>query len=178
MFYNFLLFLFFVFTNAKDYKAVDELDVNMYTGKWYEVYEDNFDKLFQGMGRCATAEYELLNNGNISVFNKQIDVDNKIDTIAGVAYYNDDNCCGYLTVELVGQMPAPYWVLELGPVINNQYQYSIVSDNIGLSLFVLARNVDEFFKEYDNQVLESLKEYGFINPLNYPIKMVQNNCSI
>ena len=34
----------------KDYHAVDELNIDMYMGKWYEVYEDNFDKLFKVWG--------------------------------------------------------------------------------------------------------------------------------
>jgi len=110
---------------AKEYKAVDNLNITLYTGKWYQVYEDNFDKLFEHRGRCATAEYKLLDNGNISVYNEQIDPDDSIDSISGVAYYDEGDCCGYLTVYLDNMFPAPYWVLELGPIIENEYQYSI-----------------------------------------------------
>ena len=71
MLYNFFLCLslLFNFSCAKEYKAVDELDISMYMGKWYQVYEDNFDKSFQGNGRCATAEYHIMKNGNVSVYN-------------------------------------------------------------------------------------------------------------
>ena len=72
--------------------------------------------------------------------------------------------------------PAPYWILELGPVVSGNYQYSIVSDNLALSLFVLARDVDEFYKLYDTTVLESLKEFGFTKPWNSPKTMNQTNC--
>ena len=94
------------------------------------------------------------------------------------AYYNDDDCCGYLTVKLEDLKPAPYWVLELGPIENKQYQYSIVSDDKGLSLFVLTRNVDRFFNEYDDQVMESLTNFGFTGSLNSPIKTNQTDCNI
>ena len=168
--------LFFLSSFAKEYKAVDNLNIEMYTGKWYEVYEDNFDKLFQHRGKCATADYHLLENGNVSVYNEQLDLNGSIDSISGVAYYDDGDCGGYLTVQLDSMLPAPYWVLELGPVINNEYQYSIVSDNLGLSLFVLSRNVTDFFINYDKNVVESIYEFGFTNNINKPLIMDQTDC--
>ncbi len=36
--------------------------------------------------------------------------------------------------------PAPYWVLELGPVDKSQYDLTIASDNLSSILFVLARD--------------------------------------
>ena len=165
-------------SHARDYKAVDELNIPMYMGKWYQVYENNFDKSFQGKGRCATAEYHLMENGNVSVFNKQIDADNTYDSITGVAYYKEGNSGGYLTVELNHMPPAPYWVLELGPILDDQYQYSIVSDNFGLSLFVLTRNVTLFYETYNSSVYETMIDFGFTTFLNSPIQMSQNDCNI
>ena len=72
---------------------------------------------------------------------------------------------------------APYWVLELGPVVDNYYDYSIVSDNNALSLFVLTRNVDRFYELYNDDVLISLDEFGFNKLYNSPIEMNQTNCS-
>ena len=37
---------------AKEYKAVDDLDLPSYMGKWFQVYQDNFNKLFQRNGKC------------------------------------------------------------------------------------------------------------------------------
>ena len=71
---------------------------------------------------------------------------------------------------------APYWVIEVGPVINNEYQYSIVSDNLKVSLFVLARNVTEFYDLYDKDVKKSLEQYGFTKNINKPIVMEQIDC--
>lgn len=173
------LFIFinlFVSSFAREYKAVDNLSIEMYTGKWYQVYEDNFDKLFQHEGRCATAEYNVLDDGNVSVYNEQIDLTGSVDSISGVAYYEPGNYGGYLTVQLESLAPAPYWVIELGPVIYNEYQYSIVSDNVGISLFVLTRNVTDFFIKYNNNVTNSLYELGFTRNINKPIIMEQYNC--
>lgn len=161
---------------CKEYKAVDNLDINMYMGKWLQVYGNTFDKVFQGNGKCATAQYSLQENEEVKVYNEQINSNGKRDGIEGYAYYSDGDCCGYLTVKLEDLKPAPYWVLELGPVENKQYQYAIVSDDKAISLFVLTRDVDDFQQKYEDQVLVSMKEFGFTKSLNKPVPMNQTDC--
>jgi lipocalin len=165
-------------TMAQEYKAVDELNIPKYMGRWHQVYGDNFNKVFQGDGRCSTADYILQDDNTVYVLNKQIDPDNSIDKISGTAFYKDDDCCGYLTVKLDDKHDAPYWVLKLGPIVNDLYDYSIVSDDKAISLFVLARNVDRFYKDYNDIVLESLKELDFTKKYNMPVKMNQTECFI
>jgi len=174
----YLLLCIFYYCCGKEYKAVDNLDLEQYVGKWYQVYQDNFNKLFQGIGRCATAEYNIVDTNNISVYNQQINKKNEYDSISGSAYYKDGDCCGYLSVTLDGAPEAPYWVLELGPVVDGLYDYSIVSDDKALSLFVLTRNVENFYKLYDDDVLLSLKEFGFTKSYNTPFIMNQTDCNI
>ena len=171
-----LLFIFLFIlkvVNCKDYKAIDELDLNKYIGEWYEVYEDNFDKTFQGNGKCAKAYYKM-NDYNISVFNTQKNSKDENENITGFAYYKNNNTGGYLTVKLEDNPEAPYWVIEIGPIIDELYDYSIVSDNLKLSLFVLARNVSRFFELYEKKVMISLDNFGFTNIINKPIIMEQN----
>ena len=162
---------------SKEYKAVDELNIPQYMGKWYQVYKDKFDNLFQKNGICSTAEYVLSQDNIVKELNRQI-TNNQYDSITGIAYYDDDDCCGYLTVELKDQSPAPYWVLELGPIVDGLYDYSIVSDNNAISLFVLTRDVERFYKQYQEQVNKSLNEFGFTKSYNEPEKMNQTNCVI
>jgi hypothetical protein len=62
-----------------------------------------------------------------------------------------------------------YWILELGPDTygsEKYYQYAIVSDSKGASLFVLARDVEEYKTVYDADVLTSLTELGFTKVLD------------
>ena len=172
MFKEFVLLVLFIVVNS-EYVAVNELDLNKYVGEWYEVYGDNFDKTFQGNGKCIKAEYKL-NSNNVSVLNTQLNQKNNRDSITGFAYYKDGDSGGYLTVHLKDLPPAPYWVIELGPVYDNLYDYSIVSDDKKISLFVLARNVDRFFKTYSDDVEASLEEFGFNNFLNKPYKIDQD----
>ena len=78
---------------------------------------------------------------------------NELEQIAGYAYYKNVSEPGKLTVHLDGTpVDGPYWVVALGEVRNNQYQYSIVTSPSGISLWVLARNVDVFLREYDTEV--------------------------
>ncbi len=75
---------------------------------------------------------------------------------------------------------APYWVFGLGPATygnDGQYQWALVSDSLNLSLFVLARNVTDYFANYDAGVQATLKATGFTNFLNSPIMTVQANCT-
>jgi hypothetical protein len=68
--------------------------------------------------------------------------------------------------------------LELGPIVDDLYDYAIVSDDKALSLFVLTRDVDSFYKLYDEQVLLSLNEFGFTKTINSPMTMNQTDCNI
>ena len=160
-----------------EYKYVPELNLSQYDGLWFEVYEDLFDETFQKGGRCVTAEYTLFENGTVGVLNKEILPNGTVSTITGSAYYDDDNEGGELTVELEGTpAPAPYWVIELGPIVDEDYDYAIVSDNTQLSLFVLARDVDRFFDLYEDDVLDSVENMGFTRKFNMPILVNQTSC--
>lgn len=75
-----------------------------------------------------------------------------------------------------GTPEAPYWVIETGPVIDELYDYAIVSDDKRLSLYVLTRNVTRFYSDYDEDVLYSLDTFGFSKKYNSPITMDQSNC--
>ena len=172
----FLLLTFMTCALSKEYKAVDYVNIEQYLGKWYKVYSDKINNIFQKNGRCSTANYGLLENKNISVLNKQFDESNNIDSITGIAFYKEGDCCGYLTVQLKDLAPAPYWIIELGPVVNDFYDYAIVSDNKALTLFVLSRNVTDFFYTYNKDVLTSLQDFGFTKPWNSPKLMDQSNC--
>jgi lipocalin len=163
---------------SQNYTYVDEVDLSQYTGTWYQVYGDLIDRTFEGFGSCITATYTLNDDdGNVSVFNRQVSPNGTVETISGVAYYDDGNEGGELTVDLEGTPgSAPYWIVSLGPVVENQYSYSIVSDNKQLSLFVLTRDVNNFFRMYDDDVLSYLDQYGFDKKFNSPIITKQTEC--
>jgi len=162
--------------SKENYTFVPELNLDQYDGKWFEVYKDLFDETFQKGGSCVTAEYTILDNGNVSVFNSEILPSGEISTIEGYAFYEDNNTGGELSVILDGAPMAPYWIIDLGPIYENQYDYSIVSDDKQISLFVLARDVYRFFDLYSEDVLITLLEFGFTK-LNKPLIVNQTFCT-
>ena len=162
---------------AKPYGFVEELDLEKYQGTWYEVYDNLFDETFQKGGSCVRADYTLNSEGTIDVLNREVNKRNQIEEIIGKAYYEEGHSGGELTVDLEDTpFPAPYWVVELGPIVDDFYDYAIVSDNNQVSLFVLARDVNNFLELYDTQVLESINDMGFSKFYNKPKLVNQSYC--
>ena len=150
--------------------TVDELDVGKYLGLWYQMYADPIVyATFEKDSYCCTALYGENQNSTISVHNyATIGAPNgTVYTIDGYAYQdNMPDEPGQLKVKFSSDdafaFPAPYWVLDLGPInADGLYDWAIVSDNLSLYLFVLARNVEVFISKYDAEVTQKLTELGF-----------------
>jgi len=182
LFYH-LLLLSFVFVSSKNVLIpVSQLDVKSYLGHWTQVYQAPTNTIFQGYGKCITADYGLLDNGNINVINTQININNEIEQITGYGYYKNLSEPGKLTVHLEGvPVDSPYWVIKLGEIKDNQYQYSIITTPSGISLWVLVRDIDTFYKLYNEEVLNFLDDYNFIyedvdqNDCNYSLNQIRSN---
>ena len=165
---------------AFGYAQVSEFNRTQYLGRWYQVYADLFvDATFENSSFCDTADYGIYPNNTISVLNRerQYSVTGPKRQIYGWADVEDPSKPGELTVHLqTTGFPAPYWIYQLGPVINDQYEYSIVSDPVKLTLFVLARNVMRFMEKYNENVTNYLEEQGFTGLVNSPIPTQQDGC--
>jgi apolipoprotein D and lipocalin family protein len=156
---NLLKALYFLFASATAFgpETVPELDVAQYMGRWYQVLGAPTNEIFQGYGTCLTADYGVLSNGSVSVLNSQLDKSGNLEQIAGYAYYKNASEPGKLTVYLQGTpFDGPYWVVKLGEVKNDQYQYSIITVPSKISLWVITRNVKEFYAEYAQTVTNYL----------------------
>jgi lysozyme C len=158
-----LLTSLYFFANSKSLPAViSEINVPSYLGHWEQLYQAPTNVIFQGYGTCITADYGLLDNGNITVLNAQLDENHSIEQISGYAYYKNASEPGKLTVHLDGvPVDSPYWIVKLGEVVNNQYQYSIITTPSGISLWVLVRDIDVFLKYYNTEVEDFLHQYEF-----------------
>jgi len=152
-----LLYFLFAVVSAFGPATVPELDVEKYTGRWYQVLGAPTNELFQGYGTCLTADYGILSNGSVSVLNSQIDKSGNLEQISGYAYYKNVSEPGKLTVYLEGTpFDGPYWVVKLGEIKGDQYQYSIITVPSQISLWVIARSVQEFYAEYSQIVTDYL----------------------
>lgn len=169
------LYFLFAITTAGAFgpATVSELDVEKYTGRWYQVLGAPTNTIFQGYGTCLTADYGILSNGSVSVLNSQLDKNGNLQEIAGHAYYKNASEPGKLTVYLQGTpFDGPYWVVKLGEEKNNHYQYSIITVPSKISLWVIARNVQDFYTEY----AQSVTKYLDANKYHYEKIVQDDNC--
>lgn len=158
---------------AKGPETIKEIDVSNYLGNWYQIYGAPTNVIFQGYGKCITAQYGALENGEVSVINSQINSNNELDQIYGYAYYTNTSEPGKLSVHLDGvPVDSPYWIVKLGEVVNGEYQYSIITTPSGISLWVLARDINKFFEKYDSEV----KQYLNNNNYRYETIIQDNSC--
>ena len=94
--------------------------------------------------------------------NSQLNENNELETICGYAYYKNVSDPGKLTVHLEGvPIDSPYWIVKLGEVVNNEYQYSIITVPSGVSLWVLTRDIVTFYKLYYEEVQDFLDSNHF-----------------
>lgn len=170
-------------------QPVQKLDVQGYLGRWYQVMGDSFNLLFSKNGTCATADYSspigdssegyslsLSNKSRISIFNNQF-VNGLSNNISGYAEQISKQFEGMLSVYLEGVPNAgQYYIYYLGPLVNGTYISSIVSDGFFLSLYVLVRNVDYYYKYLQTELLDIVQKYGFTN--YYPVNHLNCNYPI
>lgn len=96
---------------------------------------------FELGGTCVTADYGKIEDG-ISVRNAQNmwRPNGTISTIEGRAFAPNASEPGKLQVEFDSvPFPGSYWIVKLGPVEDGRYQYSVVTDRFGFTLFILVR---------------------------------------
>ena len=69
-----------------------------------------------------------------------------------------------------------YWIVKLGDIEPGytEYPYAIVSVPFQTSLFILARDVDEFRMKYKDVVLQLVKDMGYTYFFNRPIETYQS----
>jgi len=165
IFYILFSLIFCEGLNLRGFKTpetIKEIDVTKYLGNWYQIYGAPTNVIFQGYGKCITAQYGLTNDDNISVLNSQLNSDDILEQISGYAYYTNTSEPGKLTVHLEGvPVDSSYWIVKLGEIKNNQYQYSIITTASGISLWVLARDIRMFQDNYDKEVTQFLNDNNF-----------------
>jgi len=107
-------------------QAVDTVDITQYVGRWYAIASipTSFERqCVQG----TTAEYTLLENGQVEVLNTCYDADGNRDVAIGRAWIPDVESSSKLRVSFVQFLgiwwfSAPYWVIDLAP----DYSYAVV----------------------------------------------------
>lgn len=135
--------------------TVEQVDVQRYMGKWYEIakYPVPFEEGCYGV----TAEYSLKDDGSVRVFNTCRTMDGDIaSTIEGVARVDDPTTNAKLSVYFFGPFGAPYWIIDL----DEDYDWAVVGDPTRSTLWILSRTPTMDSATYQ-QILDRLpaKDY-------------------
>ena len=115
--------------------TVQELDLDRYLGKWYEIAR--FDHSFERGLVGATANYSLREDGKIKVLNTgyKDSFEGKFNEAEAKAYIPDENYPGALKVSFFLFFYSDYWVLDL----DEDYTFALVGSKSSKYLWILSR---------------------------------------
>lgn len=134
--YSFVLLANFYGCTSKRYlPTVTNIDINKYSGKWYEIAR--LPNFFEKDLECVSAEYTLLKDGKIKVLNKGRKENNinKISKAEGVAWIPNKENSGKLKVQFFWPFAGDYYII----VLDSNYQYALVGDPYRKLLWILNR---------------------------------------
>lgn len=148
-----------LFLTSCSYKPLDTVrfvDVQRYTGKWYEIA--HLPTSFQKGCSCTTAEYSVINETTLGVKNTCKKGANW-DVANGKAFVKDRQTNSKLTVQFFWPFKGKYWIIDLA----EDYSYAVVAHPNRKYLWILSRTPQMERNTY-NRILEEVKSKGF--PVN------------
>ncbi|MEZ5959388.1 MAG: lipocalin family protein [Hyphomonadaceae bacterium] len=122
-----------VYRQSQEPLPVAYIDQERYLGLWHE--QARLPNSFEEGCQRATAEYELRDDGLISVVNTCFEANGEQRVARGRARSAGEAGEGKLEVSFFGPFWANYWVLDRG----ENYEWSIVGEPEGRYLWVLTR---------------------------------------
>lgn len=166
---NSLLLVPYILKNMLPIPTEPNIIVNSYLGLWNQVATSRSTALL-GTGvrfKNVTAFYDLLNNTTIGVYNSGYDENNNFTSINGYSYITGTSETKRKLHFDGVPVDGNYWIVKLGPIQENVYRYAIVSGPLTsffgtrFSLYVLARNRQEYKLKYEKEVKKWCKDNNF-----------------
>lgn len=134
-------------SSNKDLPIVDAVDLDRYTGKWYEIAR--LPQSFEKDCACVTAEYEILSENKVQVKNTCWDTtSNKYKVSKGSAKPMEGFNNAALDVQFFWPFSGGYYVMAL----DSDYNYALVGNPNRKYLWILSRE-----PQLDATTLDSLK---------------------
>lgn len=143
-------------------KTVPTVDLQRYSGKWYEIarYPNKFQKQCAGN---TTATYTLKPKGRVEVVNECIKANGVKDKAKGEAKTVEGSQNAKLKVRFapsflsfISAVWGDYWIIELGP----DYSYSVVGDPDREYFWILSRK-PEMSDALLQEILRRAEAAGF-----------------
>jgi apolipoprotein D and lipocalin family protein len=137
-------------------EVVEFVDLERYTGKWYEIAR--YPNLFEQNCVAPTAEYTIREDGDIDVVNtcRKFTLDGDLDAVEGVARVVDSETNAKLKVRFFGPFEGDYWIIDL----DSEYNYAVVGAPNRRFLWILSRTPTMDPQVYE-QVIAGLPELGY-----------------
>ena len=140
--------------------VVQNVDLSRYCGRWYEIA--HIPVWFQKECACGTtAEYTLLDNGEVSVVNRCCTGDGRLKEAKGRAWVVDDKNPAKLKVSFFSLFGlwlfrGHYWIIDLDP----DYRYAVVG-HPGRTLGWILSRTPTLAEDVLNDIAEKLEENGY-----------------
>ncbi len=133
-------------------KTVERLDLERYTGRWYEIarYPNSFQRRCTG---GVTADYTAQADGSIRVVNRCATADGKGLVAEGRATVVPGSGDAKLRVTFFWPFAGDYWVIGLD---ERNYQWALIGDPSRKFLWILARQPEIPELTYDKIVAEAV----------------------
>ena len=167
-----LLFLIVFNMYSQPLQTVDQVDINRYLGRWYDIA--SYPATFQKGCHCTTADYELVPGKKyIRVINRCIRFKNnrsKLITVRGKAFIVEGSNNARLKVQFFWPFKGDYYIIGLA----EDYSWAIVGHPKRKYLWILYR--DSYMPSYIYAgLLDIVRSKGY--DVNRLVKTPQN-CDI
>jgi apolipoprotein D and lipocalin family protein len=142
--------------NAQPLHTVPFVDLNRYSGKWYEIA--SYPQKFQKGCHCTTADYTLSEKGYVIVENRcnRDSVHGKQTYIRGKAFVEKNSGNAKLKVQFFWPFRGKYWIIDLA----DDYSYAVVSHPGRHYLWILSRTPKMDETVYSG-IISRLRQNGF-----------------
>lgn len=142
--------------------TVDQVDLQRYTGTWYQV--SGFPEPFLRDAYGVRATYGINEDGSVSVLNESStgSCDGPANDITGTARITDPQTNSKLqvsfdSVPFSDAFPGEYWIVDLD---TDGYEWAVVSNAYRTSLFVLSRETT-LDPQVEAGILDRLEDGGW-----------------
>ena len=137
-------------------KTVDQVDLQRYVGRWYEIAR--FRHRFQEGCVGSRATYTLRDDGRINVVNEcyENSFSGKLRSAKGKAWVVDKETNARLKVSFFWPFAGDYWIIDLG----KDYEYAVVGHPGRKYLWILSRTPSMDRNLYED-ILARLEAQGY-----------------
>lgn len=159
-----LMFGLFSCKNHAHLATVQQVDLEKYAGRWYEI--STIPIAPQRGCSCTYAEYTITQKGYVKVYNHCIKK-GKASDITGKAFVKDTASNAQLAVQFFWPFRGAYWIIGL----DENYQWAIVGSPSRKNLWILSRTPQMDSALYQSLLLKA-RDKGF--DTNLLVNTLQN----